>query len=214
MSGPSWQRMNRTRMEWNGCNTETGTRDGQCPSPDLLHLSNGKSRKEAAGSQGASGFSGLSEEVASRPAGKAYRKPDPTPAKTNKRLAARFCQLKLGHCLTSSTSSGRRTSPQPSAGGARTGARPGNTFSRTAPTGRPSKKSNRWKYRKRIGSGSEISPKMSWRSQAILYFLSTTDVGRRVGLDMAVEEARSEASVSEQEEGRGEEENRGMSGEE
>jgi hypothetical protein len=34
-------------------------------------------------------------------------------------------------------------------------------------------------------------------SQAILDFLSTTDVGRRVGLDRAVEEAQSEASESE-----------------
>jgi hypothetical protein len=31
--------------------------------------------------------------------GKAYQKPDPTPANTNKRLAARFYQLKIGHCL-------------------------------------------------------------------------------------------------------------------
>jgi hypothetical protein len=32
--------------------------------------------------------------------GKSRQKPDPAPAKTNKRLAAWFYQLKTGHCLT------------------------------------------------------------------------------------------------------------------
>ena len=32
--------------------------------------------------------------------GKAYQKPDRAPAKTNRQPAARFYQLKTGHCLT------------------------------------------------------------------------------------------------------------------
>jgi len=35
--GPCGQRTNSTPTDWNGCNMEAGTADGQCPSPDRLH---------------------------------------------------------------------------------------------------------------------------------------------------------------------------------
>ena len=45
MSGSSWRRMNPTRTERNGCNTETGTVDAKCPSPDSLRVSSGRSQR-------------------------------------------------------------------------------------------------------------------------------------------------------------------------
>jgi hypothetical protein len=84
------------------------------------------------------------------------------------------------------------TGLQPSAGGASAGPRPGSTFSRTAPTGRPSRKSCERKCcRRRDGGWFRIRDLFAVQrcSQAILNSPSTTDVGRRVGLDRAVEEA-------------------------
>jgi len=56
--------------------------------------------KEVAGSKGMGGFSGRSGEIPHCRQEKVLQEPDTAPVKGNKRLAARFYQLKTGHCLT------------------------------------------------------------------------------------------------------------------
>ena len=61
------------------------------------------------------------------------QKPDPTVAKASRRLASRFYKMKTGHCSISRGPAADRTPP---AGGVSTGSRLGNTFSRSAHSGR------------------------------------------------------------------------------
>jgi hypothetical protein len=74
------------------------------------------------------------------------QKPDSGPANT-KRLAARFYQLKTGHCTASptDTSCGRRSNLQLNAGGVLTGLTSGIISSSSARTGRASRKSCGWR---------------------------------------------------------------------
>jgi len=130
------------------------------------------------------------------------QKPDATVAKANERLVSRFHQLKTGHYLTGQNLAWttRRTPPT---GGVSTRFRLGSTSSRIAPSGRAS--------RRLFGQPSSKRPARSppprgrdrtsiaelladeRRSQAVLEFLATTDVGRISGPPVADEDASSEA---------------------
>ena len=69
-------------------------------------------------------------------------------AGSTRRLALRFYQIKTGHCLSGSASTGRRAGPPRSAGGAGTGFRLGSTSSRCV-------SGPEWKARRKILWGGE-----------------------------------------------------------
>ena len=128
------------------------------------------------------------------------QKPDPTVAKARKRLAARFYQLKTGHCLTEQYSRRRRDARTQPFGSASTAPRPGTTYSNTVPSGRTSRRCYGIPTRKLLGPNRErhktsIAELLADRrcSQAVLDFLENTDVGRTSGPPVA-EEAGEEAS--------------------
>jgi len=129
--------------------------------------------------------------------GKAYQKPDRAPAKTNRQPAARFYQLKTGHCLTGQFL--KLTEGKPATKCWRCSYQ-GGIFSVTA-TAWGAQRRFLWaevwqaarRGKDRFGiRGLFVRERCSW---AILDFLSTTDVGRRGGLDKAAENAQSEASA-------------------
>jgi hypothetical protein len=149
-----------------------------------------------------------------RVTGKKYKllikqRPDGTVAGSPKRLASRFYQLKTGHCLTGQYLNWTKLS----AGGAHIGCRHGSTSSKTVPAGRL----NRRRCGPRFARGKDwfkIRDLADDRcSQAVLDFLSTTDVGRLVPAP-AEEDAQSEASEWEFQERREKEEERRQEAEE
>jgi len=69
------------------------------------------------------------------------QRPDSTAARSTKRLASRFYQVKTGTAFPGSTSTRRRANPPRSVGGAGTRCRLGSISSRCARSGRHSRKS-------------------------------------------------------------------------
>ena len=112
------------------------------------------------------------------------QKPAPTVARTNKRPASRFCQLKTGHCLTGQHLQWTTRRP-PSAGGASTRSRLASTCSKTARSGKVSRRPSVLEETRRLPDPdrTKIAELLAddRRSQAILDFLATTDVGRTAG---------------------------------
>ena len=110
-----------------------------------------------------------------------------------------------GHCSPGNTSRGRHAAQTPSAGGASTRSRLGNMSSRTAPSGRASRKLSGQPSSRRPGSSLAARGRDRTRiaelladersSQAVLDFLAT-DVGRTSGPAVVADEdgAASEAS--------------------
>jgi len=126
---------------------------------------------------------GYWEEIQAQPTPGTISEAGLGPANTSKRLAARFYQLKAGHCLTGNTSRGRRSSPPLSTGDAFTG---------PETLEHPFKCCPRWKrqqeilwaeVRRETGKGKglfKIRDHFADErcSQAILDLLATTDVGK------------------------------------
>jgi len=91
MSGPGWQRTNQIPMERNGCNLHAAV-----PLPGSLTLL----KREISEKKRSHGMGRILAFLNTARQQEKPRKPDPVPAKSNKRLAARFYRLKTGHCLT------------------------------------------------------------------------------------------------------------------
>jgi hypothetical protein len=108
-------------------------------------------RGQVAGSKGVGRIQGYGKKYRHNRLREPRQMPDSGRATTNKRLTARFYQLKLESGFTASlantlhTSCGRRSSPPLSAGGALTGLRHGNISSSSARTGKASRKSCGWR---------------------------------------------------------------------
>jgi len=69
------------------------------------------------------------------------QKPDGTVAGSTKRLASRFYQLKIGHCLSRQYLHWTKNRATPQSGGAGTGRRPGTVSLKSAPSGGHSRRS-------------------------------------------------------------------------
>ena len=111
-------------------------------------------------------------------------RPDGTMAGSAKRLASRFYQVKTGHCLTGEYLHWTKSRPPLSAGGAAARSRRGITSSRCTPSGKLSRRfcGQRCGRRREVGRAGSIRDFLAGRrcNQAVLDFLSTTDVGRLV----------------------------------
>jgi len=112
------------------------------------------------------------------------QKPDGAAAGSTKRLASRFYQIKTGHCLSGQYLHWTKNRATPSAGGVGTRTRLGSTSSR-CPEWKPQQKilwaevqkeTGRWKDRWKIRD--LLADERC--SRAVLDFLTSTDVGRRV----------------------------------
>jgi len=79
--------------------------------------------------------------------------PDGTVARSTKKLASRFNQVKTGHCLTGEYLHWTKNRPTPSVGGAGTRPRLGSTSSRCVRSGRPNGKFCGRRCRRTPGGG-------------------------------------------------------------
>jgi len=113
------------------------------------------------------------------------QRPDGAVAGSTKRLASRFYQLKTGHCLTGQYLNWTKSRPTPQCWWCRYRTQTRDHLFKECPNWKPQQKilwaevkketgkwKNRWKVRDLLADGR--------CSRAVLDFLSTTDVGRRV----------------------------------
>ena len=114
-------------------------------------------------------------------------------------LASRFYQIKTGHSVRAVPQLDEEPDPPRNVGGAGTRTRLGSTSSRCVRSGRPSKRSCGQRCGRKLGGGRDrrkIRDLLADErcSRAVLDFLNSTDVGRRVP---AEEDAVSEVSEAE-----------------
>jgi hypothetical protein len=134
--------------------------------------------------------------------GKVHQKPDSIPAKTGKRLAARFYQFKTGHCLTGQYLTWTKKRPSAKCWWCPYKFQTREHLFKNCPQWKRQQKVLWAAVRKETGRGKDRFTIRdlfadSRCSQAILEFLSTTDVGRRAGPDRVEEGAQSEISEGE-----------------
>jgi hypothetical protein len=142
----------------------------------------------------------------------AKQKPDGTIAGSSKRLASRFYQLKTGHCLTGQYLYRTKSRPTPQCWWCASGMQTRDHLFKECAEWRGQQKTLWAEVRKETGRG-----KSRWKvrdlmgdercSRAVLDFLATTDVGRRVPA-LAEEDTQSEVSEWELRERREREEER------
>jgi hypothetical protein len=129
----------------------------------------------------------------------AKQKPDGAVAGSSKRLASRFYQLKTGHCLTGQHLHRTKSRPNPQCWWCTSVTQTRDHLFKECAEWKGQQKTLWAEVRKETGKG-----KNRWKvrdlladercSRAVLDFLATTDVGRRVLPAPAEEDARSEAS--------------------
>jgi len=161
----SGQPISLTTAEWNGSNAQTGTAGGQCHSPDPLRISSGRSRKRNGRKPSHGQICGSLGRIPTLLAGEGASETWPSSGEGQQTASGENLVTSCRPVIVSlaSTSSGRRVRPQPRVGGACTIPKPGTTFSRIAPTGRPSRRScgrqcGRRRVKVKIGSRS-VTPR-------------------------------------------------------
>jgi len=127
------------------------------------------------------------------------QKPDGAVANSSKRIASRFYQLKTGHCLTGQYLNWTKKRPTPQCWWCRYRTQTRDHHSKECPEWKPQQKILWAEVKKETGKGKD-----RWKvrdlladgrcSQAVLDFLPTADVGRRVP---GVEEDDAVSAVSE-----------------
>jgi hypothetical protein len=126
--------------------------------------------------------------------GKVCHKPDSAPAKTGKRLAARFYQLKTGHCLTDQYLKWTKNRHSANCWCCPYKSQTRENLFKNSPQWKRQQKILWAVIRKEIGRGKDRFKIRDLFAdercrRAILNFLSTTDVGRRVKPDTAEKDA-------------------------